>query len=184
MHTLRCLSFFCLATLLPVRLLTAAVGDVDATFNPAVSGGTVPVVVAVSTQADGSLVIGGTFTSVNGTARTHVASLNDDGTLVAGFNPALTVTTGSARVGCVTLQPNGRLIVGGNFEQVDAVNQRDLVRLNADGTRDATFASPFGVSSTSVLCATVQTDGKVLVGGTFNPFLTRLTSTGLDDPAT
>lgn len=182
MHSPRRFFPFYLATLLPLQVLTAAVGDVDATFNPAVSGGTVPVVVAVSTQADGSLVIGGSFTSVNGTARTHVASLNDDGTLVAGFNPALTVTSGTARVGCVTLQPNGRLIVGGNFEQVDAVNQRDLVRLNADGTRDTTFSSPFGVSSTSVLCATVQTDGKVLVGGTFNPFLTRLTSTGLDDP--
>jgi len=88
---------------------------------------------------------------------------------VAGFNPAVTVTSGTARVGRATMQPNGRLNVGGNVQQVDAANQRDLVRLNADGTRDTTFVSPFGVSSTSVLCATVQTDGKLLVGGTFDP---------------
>ena len=40
---------------------------------------------AVTLQADGKILIGGIFTSVNGTARNRIARLNADGTLDTAF---------------------------------------------------------------------------------------------------
>ena len=37
------------------------------------------------------------------------------------------------------VQPDGRIIIGGEFTHVDGVALNHIARLNADGTLDATF---------------------------------------------
>jgi hypothetical protein len=66
-----------------------------------------------------------------------------------------------------------------------------MVRLNSDGTEDAAFYTNLGASfSAAPLIAAVQSDGKILVGGTFTSFdgntrnrMVRLNSDGTEDTA-
>jgi uncharacterized delta-60 repeat protein len=84
-----------------VRL--GADGSADSTFNPAtVGGGKLNFVYALALQANGKILIGGDFTSVDGSAHAHIARLNSDGTLDlsagsagAAFNPDQRGLTGT-----------------------------------------------------------------------------------------
>ena len=70
-------------------------------------------VYAIALQADGKILIGGAFTSINGGgqfARNFIARLNSDGTVDAGFNP-----NASNRVFAIAVQPDGKIVVGGAF---------------------------------------------------------------------
>lgn len=84
-------------------------GAADASFSTGTVGGNPngnPISLAV--QNDGKVVLGGSFGSYNGTARTSVARLNTDGTLDTGFVPPVL----SGNVSKVLLQPNGRILLG------------------------------------------------------------------------
>ena len=80
-------------------------------------------------------------------------------TLDAAFNPAT-----NAEVLALAAQPDGKILLGGNFSTVNSVARQSLARLNADGTLDTTFNA--GVSTT-VYSILVQPDGKILLGGGF-----------------
>src|SRR4029434_8943900 len=60
-------------------------GSLDNTFDP--GGGSNGGVKALALQSNGKVVIGGDFTTVNGTSRNHIARLNTDGSLDSSFNP-------------------------------------------------------------------------------------------------
>jgi hypothetical protein len=63
-------------------------GSIDPTFtNPNANN----IVYATAVQADGKILIGGTFTLIGATARNYIARLNADGTLDATWNPNITV---------------------------------------------------------------------------------------------
>src|SRR5581483_12146120 len=59
-------------------------GTVDQTFN--VGSGVNGPVYAMRIQADGKVLFGGDFTSVNGTPFNHIARVNSDGSLDLTFN--------------------------------------------------------------------------------------------------
>lgn len=123
---------------------------------------------AVAVQANGQVVIGGHFTSVNGVPRNNVARLNPDGSLDPAF--AATVAAGvNGPVNAVAVQPTGGVIVGGVFTQAGETEQMNLARYNADGTIDKSFGGGTGMVGTNgpVLALAVQADGKVVVGGNF-----------------
>ena len=131
-------------------------GEVDRTLDLDVDN----TVVATAVQADGRLLIGGTFATVAGQARTRVARLLPDGTLDATFVPA----TVNSNVTALAVQPDGRILIGGAFTSVGGVPRSGVARLNADGTLDTTFGNP-NVGSVSALA--VQADGRIVVVGTF-----------------
>ena len=87
------------------------------------------------------------------------------------------------------MQPDGKMVIGGSFTTVDGASRIILARLNADGSNDPSFTSPFVDDfNNQVLSLAVQTDGKILVGGLMNTpsgfqTLVRVTATGLLDPA-
>ena len=64
---------------------------------------------------DGKLLVAGTFTSINGVGRTNLARLNADGTLEAGFSPA---------VGGAAIQQQ---VAGGQHTGVDLLKRPDLI---------------------------------------------------------
>ena len=120
-------------------------------------------------QPDGRIVLCGVFSNVNGVARYGMARLNADGTLDVGFSPNINEHL-AANARTLALQADGKILVGGEFEQVNGIPHSGLARLNADGTLDASFTAgvaggPFGIFT--VHCLVVQDDGKVLVGGRF-----------------
>ncbi len=138
-------------------------GTVDATFNPGVDRG----VNAIVVQPDGKIVIGGYFFNVGGgtgtaTPRKYLARFNANGTVDPGFDPG---TNMNGSILAMALQPDGKILVGGNFYAGLAGGVRYYFgRLNADGSLDAGFAP--GVDGI-VQTIAVQGDGKILLGGLF-----------------
>ena len=92
------------------------------------------VVNAMVLQTGGKLIIGGDFTSVNGMPRNHIARLNTDGSVDAGWNL-------SASGPVTTLLTNGSgLFVMGSFTNIGGLSRNGLARINLnDGTVDATW---------------------------------------------
>ena len=140
----------------------------DATFTPG-TGADNGLIRTIAAQADGKILIGGTFTSYNGTAVGRIARLNTDGTLDATFNSGTGFPADS--VVSIAIQTDGKILVGGRFTTYNGVNIPDhLVRLNTNGTYDNTFAPPVlsgsaAGSATHVRAIAIQPDGNIMVGG-------------------
>ena len=76
-----------------------------------------------------------------------------------GFDPNVNGT-----IRAIVVQPDGKILIGGDFTMVQGVVRNRIARLNPDGTLDTAFdpnANGF------VLSFAVQMDGKILVGGGF-----------------
>lgn len=147
-------------------------GSIDATFTP--GSGPSGEIKSLVVQPDGKIIIGGLFSSYNGTARAGVARLNANGTL----DPTFTVGTGANyHVTAVAIEPDGQVLVGGLFSSFNGVARNKVVRLNSNGAVDASFnpglsaevASPW-FEPLSIEALHGQSDGKVVVGGYFNRF--------------
>jgi uncharacterized delta-60 repeat protein len=164
----RPLRLFAIATaavLISAPNVFAAAGDLDPSFNPG-SGPNVDVD-ATAVQPDGKVVIGGSFTEVNGVTRNYVARLNANGSLDTTFN----VGSGpSGQVYAVALQPDGKILIGGTFQTVNTFQFRNIARLNSNGTVDTSFFPgadfPRGANN-AVRAITLQADNKILIGGAF-----------------
>jgi hypothetical protein len=117
---------------------------------------------------DGSIyLIGGYPTSDSANTRL-VSKLTSAGALVASYDDLHTDCCANS----FALQPNGKLLVGGNFQQVGGLPRHALARLNADGSLDSTFgdlAFNFNASNPngSIFGVAAQADGKVLAVGNF-----------------
>ena len=100
--------------------------------------------------------------------RWGLARLNPDGTLDSSFAPPPDLKLESpGALPQIALQPDGKLIVGSNFNTSDGTGGR-LVRLNLDGSLDAVLAFDPGVSQGGpIYQILVQPDGKILVCGDF-----------------
>ncbi|MEM8521192.1 T9SS sorting signal type C domain-containing protein [Flavobacterium sp. PL12] len=84
----------------------------------------------------------------------------DDGLLGDGFD-------GTVRT--VTLQSDGKLIVGGEFSNFNGAITPKLCRLLPDGSKDPSFITGSGFNGI-INCSLIQSDGKILVGGSFTSF--------------
>src|SRR5262249_12083047 len=110
-------------------------GTVDPAFNPGVDDTSgIPAVRPIALQADGKILLAGTFTNVDGYPRTKLACLNPDGSLDMAFN-----ASADDWVHWMALQADGKIILGGQFTAVDGQPRVGLARLNADGTLDTGF---------------------------------------------
>lgn len=141
-------------------------GSIDTGFNPA--SGPSSTVCSIAIQTDGKIVIGGSFSTYNGTVRNKLARLNADGSLDASFNPGTGATgsTGNIGVLSVALQPDGKLIIGGDFTGYNGTGRNRIARVNPDGTLDTGFNPGSGANSV-VRCLALQSDGKIILGGDF-----------------
>jgi uncharacterized delta-60 repeat protein len=130
-------------------------------------------ITALALQPDGSIIIGGNFTSFNGNNRHGIARLNADGTLDTTFNPGLGV---NGTVWSVALQSNGQIVIGGQFTSVNTNSLNDVARLNADGTVDTSFnpglgpeySGSSGITNGVVNAVAVDSIGRVIIGGQFD----------------
>jgi uncharacterized delta-60 repeat protein len=119
-------------------------------------------------QPDGKVLMGGYFTQlspfgVSPVAANFIARLNHDGSADSGFQ-----AQANGIVRAMALEPNGQILVGGNFTSMGngttSAVRNSIARLNADGSLDANFnPNANGV----VYAVAVQGDGKVLIGGAF-----------------
>ncbi len=156
-----------------------------ALFTAPVSGG----ISSVGLQPDGKLVVGGTFSTVDSQAITNLVRLNSDGSLDTSFQASAFTGFGLA-IDDVLVQPDGKILVGGMFNQINGQAHTNIARLSADGSLDTTFNAQTDSSGCwGVQTLTLQADGRILVGhdalffdGVRSPMLTRLNSDGTLDP--
>ncbi|MDO9553863.1 T9SS type A sorting domain-containing protein [Rhodonellum sp.] len=149
-----------------------AEGSLDTSFNPGT--GASGFVWSTAFQPDGKILIGGFFHSYSGTLRNNVARLNTDGSLDASFNPG---TGTDSQVRTLKLQADGKILIGGDFNYYNETYQGGVTRLNADGNLDTSFNPGLGVSGgiissntgafSQVITISLQANGKILIGGEF-----------------
>jgi uncharacterized delta-60 repeat protein len=135
-------------------------GSVDATFQP--SPGANDQVLTLELQSDGKVLIGGSFTNVNGVARNAVARLNSDGTLDTSFDPG---AGPNFDVNTLAPQSDGKVLIGGGFDMVSTNARSGLARLNSNGSIDQGFAPNLGLNA--FVDTVVIQGGKPLIGGSF-----------------
>lgn len=150
-------------------------GRLDTAFNP--GAGILGSVVAVAVQSGNRIVLGGDFTQVAGQPHGALARLHADGSLDTSFNPVIERPAAPSRlyVHDLLALPNGQVLVGGGFTQVQGVPRNGLALLNEDGSLDASWdagtAVSFGVGAG--LSDTIDTrlvfapapDGSLFIGG-------------------
>jgi uncharacterized delta-60 repeat protein len=145
-----------------------AEGGLDGAFVPAAlgSGG----YTGIAPRPDGSLVVAGSFTTLGGLSRARIARLTATGTVDAAFDPGSGVEGNSSPAYGLTMQSDGKVLVGGYFNHYDGVAQYGTARINEDGSLDSAFATDptwqNGVDTK--LCFAIQADGKILMGGNFS----------------
>jgi uncharacterized delta-60 repeat protein/uncharacterized repeat protein (TIGR01451 family) len=139
-------------------------GNVDLSFNP--GSGANNSVYAVAVQNDGKVIIGGAFTSYDGVLMNRIARLNQDGTLDPTFDPG---SGANGTIRTVVIQPDGRILIGGDFTTIGGVPRGHIARLNSNGSVDLTF-DPENGANDSVRSIAIQTDGKIVIGGDFTSF--------------
>ncbi len=138
-------------------------GSVDAGFN--VGTGPNSTIVNLALQNDGKIVAAGNFDSFNGTQHRGLVRLNSAGSVDASFNAE--VSNYGSSIFALAVQPDGKVLIGGNFYQVNGVTRNRLARLNADGSLDTAFRTTVGQEG-NVNTIILQPDGKILVAGNFN----------------
>lgn len=159
-------------------------GTLDPTFSSSVQGSAQSLAVLANGQV---LAWSYTAFSVGGQPYNGLLKLNADGTLASGFSAGSGPGGGIARA--MTVQADGKILLGGSFTTYNGVAARGLVRLNTDGSVDQAFATALGTGfDADVFVVKAHADGKVLAGGRFTNFngsgrrhLVRLLSTGALD---
>lgn len=144
-------------------------GSLDRSFRARPDGS----VQKIALLPDQRIFMAGGFT----TPRGGMARLQPDGSLDPTFDPGSLL---NAPINDFLRLPDGRVLVSGMFTTVGATRQNYLLRLNPDGSLDATFDSGFGPDDAAGFLAR-EAGGSVLVSGRFAtinglpaPYLARL----------
>lgn len=114
-------------------------GSGDETFNPPLAA----LAWTAALQADGKTLIGSA----------GIFRLNLDGTSDTTFTTTMSYidpTFGPA-VSAIAVQPDGKILIGGIFDDVNGASRQGVARLNANGSVDNTFAPPVNLTFASKL---------------------------------
>ena len=152
-----------------------AAGTLDLTFGTAGLvttdfGGSVDRAFAMALQPDGKLVVAG-----DSDANFALARYNSNGSLDPGFGTGGKVITsfgGTDQASAVILQPDGKIVVAGQTDTGVSIDFA-LARYLPDGSLDGAFGSGgrvttnfTGTSDDLGAAVVLQSDGKIVVGGT------------------
>ncbi len=114
---------------------------------------------AVLVQADGKVLLGGTFANTAGTTGGNLVRLNANGTFDLSFNPSP-----NGAVSAMAIDNAGHILVGGNFSLIGGADRKNFARLNADGSVDAL---DLRLDQPVREIALSGTDGAFYIGGQF-----------------
>lgn len=145
---------------------------------------------ALAIDANNRILVGGDFTSFDNQTHHHLVRLNIDGSLDSNFlafDGVSSEINGSVRA--IVLQPDGEILIGGSFTNVNGGAYNAIARLNTDGTVDTNFNVGAGCDNT-VLAIALDSQNNILVGGEFSHAsgvtrnaITRLNPNGTVDPS-
>ena len=166
-------------------------GTEDSTFYGNLGTGFNDAVEDIALQSDGKIVVVGGFSDLNGSTKNFIVRLNEDGTEDSDFYNNLGTGFNSGKAINVTIQPDGKILVGGDFNALNGITRKKLVRLYPDGLVDEDFYNNLGTSFDKAVYRTkVQPSGKILVGGAFRSlngstrnYIVQLNPDGTEDSA-
>jgi uncharacterized delta-60 repeat protein len=140
-------------------------GSYDATFNTVIGTG-VGNGQALVIQPDGKIILGGGFGTYNGIPANRIVRINTNGSYDGTFN---TTVGANNTVFALAIQTDGKIIAGGSFTQYDGNISDYLVRINTNGSYDATYPVATGFDNT-VLAIAIQSNGKIIAAGSFGDY--------------
>lgn len=138
-------------------------GSFDKTFNPCRSR----IARHIISQNDGKILISTKDESSDEDDEGFISNLvrlNSDGSLDKSFN----FIKYRGQIFTITIQKDGKLLVGGSFSLYTIPNKKDFIRLNQDGSLDRTFRS--GEIDGSISNILLQNDGKIIIIGDFKSY--------------
>lgn len=140
-------------------------GTRDTTFN--VGTGFTGAPYSIAMQSDGKFIVVGTMTNYSGSSISRIIRLNTDGTRDLTYNNGTGGLSNSTYA--VTLQPDNKALVAGDFTTYSGSSTVRLVRINTDGTKDLSF-SPGGTTNGGMYSIKLLADGSMIVGGIFTSY--------------
>ncbi len=144
---------------------------------------------SILVQPDGNTLVVGSFTDFGGSGRQKIVRLLADGTIDPSFNPP-EFSGGFYGIYPKPVLTNGKIIVTGDFSQVNGVANLGVAQLNSDGSLDTSFQALGFTRYTSgipIRGLGTTSDGKIIIAGRFRigsgpgaprPQLLRLNSDG------
>jgi len=138
----------------------------DGSFDPGFNDSVDDWVFSAHAQQDGQVVIGGVFKHVAGQEQKYIARIRGDGTLDTSFSPDMGLL---GWVYAIAQQADGKLVLGGEFTNINGVDRNHIARLNEDGSLDTSF-DPGNGADESVKVLSVLPDGKILIAGEFKNY--------------
>jgi len=146
-----------------VRLFTD--GTIDPSFNT--GAGANNTVYDLDIDPSGLIAIAGAFTSYGGVSANHVLLLDGTGSVHAGFVPGLGLDGPAYAIETFT---GGRILVGGEFDQVNGTPSPALACLAYDGTLHPGMTTTGFSTSASVVAIVDDINGLPLIGGSFSAY--------------
>ena len=152
-------------------------GSIDATFTSAtfsIGANGSPDLNEIILQQDGKVIVGGKFSSCNGTMMSGIARLSENGALDTSFDSGLGFTSQppasvAYRVNKIVEQSDHKLLVGGQYTHYNDVARKNIVRLNTDGSIDESFIDPNGFINHGVTTSIALTsDSNIFLSGTYD----------------
>ncbi|WP_286971249.1 T9SS sorting signal type C domain-containing protein [Flavobacterium sp. UBA4854] len=140
-------------------------GSLDSTFL--IGSGSLLNVTQVKILADEKILLTGNFTIFNTISANRIIRLNTNGTFDSSFNCGAGFDND---VNAIALQPDGKIVLGGNFTSFNNITANRIIRLNEDGTRDESFVNGSGFSKEAVETIKIKKNGEIMVGGSFTGF--------------
>ncbi len=81
-------------------------------------------------------------------------------------------------IDALAIQADGKLLVAGDFTSFNGTTRNGIARLNTDGSLDSSF-NPGSGPNDVIRAIAVQSDGKIVVGGSFTTFAGSATGSGV-----
>lgn len=143
------------------KLSTQGAGVVDAAWRPLSDTG--PRVSALALDGDGNLFVGGSFESIGGFARGHLAKLSTagSGAVDPNWDPSA-----DASVQALAVDASGALYAGGGFRTIGGLPRLHLAKLSRDGV-GAVDPAWNPAPDDGIEDIAIDADGKTYVGGGF-----------------
>ncbi len=148
-------------------------GTLDAGFDVAsgftLNGGATATVEALAAIDASRVLAGGNFDAYKGSAQFHLIGLTASAVKYTGVGFGANFIAGGA-VRAIAPDPTGGFALGGDFTSVDgATSWRGIARLTANASPHKAFSPTTGFDG-SVRAVAVQSDGKIIAGGTFTAY--------------
>lgn len=140
-------------------------GTKDTTFN--IGTGFDNVTNTSKVRSDGKILVGGQFTSYNGSSNNYIVRLNSDGTKDTTFNvgTGLDKTWGAGITNGISFGTNGNTYLTSDSLTYSGSIVNNIFKLKDNGTIDTTFDSGVGLDAFGI--ALLVSSSRIYVGGTF-----------------